>query len=95
MRAVNAEGTGDASAVRRATLASSPSRPIPPGKPVVTPTPGNAQIDVERTEPANNGAAITDYDVQYRQGSSGNWTDKPHAGTTRNTTIDNLTNGQL
>ena len=92
--AINAIGTGPASAVRRATP-TAPSQPSVPGKPVVTLTPGDTQIEVEWTEPANNGAAITDYDVRYRAGTSGNWTDKPHTGTTRNTTITSLTNGQL
>ena len=91
--AINAIGTGPASAVRRATP-TAPSQPSVPGKPVVTLTPGNTQIEVEWTEPANNGAAITDYDVRYRAGTSGGWTDKPHTGTTRNTTITSLTNGQ-
>ena len=92
--AINAIGTGPASAVRRATP-TDPSQPSVPGKPVVTLTPGNAEIEVEWTEPANNGAAISDYDVRYRAGTSGGWTDKPHTGTTRSTTIDSLNNGQL
>ncbi len=92
--AINAIGTGSAWAVRRATPGGGTTGPTTPGKPVVTLTPGNAQLGVTWTEPANNGATITDYDVRYRAGTSGGWTDKPHTGTSRNTTITGLTNGQ-
>ena len=44
-------------------------------------------------EPPNAKPPITDYDVQYRVGSSGNFTDWPHAGTALTSTILSLTEG--
>ena len=44
--------------------------------------------------PANNGAAISDYDVQYRQGTTGGFSTWNHVGTAISTTITGLTNGQ-
>ena len=41
--------------------------------------------------PANAGPAITDYDVQYREGTSGPWTDASHDGTGLTTTLTGLT----
>ena len=38
----------------------------------------------------NGGPPLTDYDVQYRRGSSGDWTDWPHDGTATTTTIIGL-----
>ena len=72
------------------------------GKPVTTPaapnvptlTPGHKQLTVAWTIPAANGAAISDYDVQYRAGNSGSWTDHPHSGTGWISVITGLTNGQ-
>ena len=44
--------------------------------------------------PADNGSAITDYDVQYRQTETTTWLDWAHTGTDTETTITGLTNGQ-
>ena len=44
--------------------------------------------------PDNNGAAISDYDVQYRQGSAGGFSTWNHVGTGTSVTITGLTNGQ-
>ena len=65
----------------------------PPGKPVA-PTFGtttSTSIVVNWTAPANTGPAITGYDVQYRTGTSGAWTDAGHDGTTLTTTLTGLT----
>ena len=51
-------------------------------------------LDVRWTEPANEGPAITDYDVQYREAGATGWTDHPHTGTGRTTTIASLTERQ-
>ena len=40
--------------------------------------------------PSNAGPAITDYDVQYRAGTSGGWTDAGHAGTAVTATLAGL-----
>ena len=45
-------------------------------------------------EPANTGPAITDYDVQYREGTSGGWTSHDHTGTATTATIAGLTEGR-
>ena len=58
---------------------------------------GNAEISVSWTAPTNNGGnAITGYDLEYRPGTSGTWTDLNSAQTSLATTatIDGLTNGQ-
>ena len=67
----------------------------PPGKPAA-PTVSNPtlnSLDVSWTAPTNTGPAITDYDVQYRKGSSGGFTSWPHSGTDRTTTITGLDRG--
>ena len=69
--------------------ATAPSKPAIP-----TLTPGNRQLTVTWVEPADNGDAITDYDVQYWAGNSGQWTDANYTGTGTSTTIPSLTNGQ-
>ena len=43
--------------------------------------------------PDDNGAAITDYDVNYKQASASNWSNHPFTGTGTSTTITSLTNG--
>ena len=43
-------------------------------------------------EPENSGPALTDYDVQYREGDSGDgFTDAQHQGTARTATLTGLT----
>ena len=69
------------------TPAGAPDTPSDP-----TLSGGNKQIAVSWTAPNNNGATITDYDVQYSTDES-TWTDANHSGTTRSKTISGLTNG--
>ena len=52
-------------------VAEAPSTPATPTISAETAT----GFTVSWTEPANTGPAITDYDVQYREGTSGSWTD--------------------
>ena len=94
MRAVNALGKGPVETAM-ATPASGGggggdgggfSFEQPPGKPqaptVSVATPNS--LTVEWTEPQNGGSAITDYDVQYREGGSGDgFTNAQHEGTAR------------
>ncbi len=64
----------------------------PPGKPDL-PTVSNEtenSLTVSWDEPSNTGPPITDYNVQYREGSSGAFTAAAHDGTGRTTTIANL-----
>ena len=54
--------------------------PAAPGAPTVSATSGSTtSLDVSWTAPANEGKpAITSYDLRYRVGTSGSWTDGPH-----------------
>ena len=54
-------------------------RPLTPDAPVVSSDPmSNSQLVVNWTEPDNAGRPrIVDYDLQYRQGTSGGWTGGP------------------
>ena len=77
------------------TLRVGPSAPSAPAEPTVTP--GNEQLRVRWTAPSTNGADITDYDVEYRPGTSGEWI--PHnpsstSDTSLSATITGLSNGQ-
>ena len=47
-------------------------------------------LTVNWTKPANAGPAIDDYDVQYREGTTGNWTDGGHDGTATTATLSGL-----
>ena len=67
--------------------------PLAPGMPTVAATSGSTtRLDVSWSAPANTGRpAITGYKLQYRQGSSGGWTDHAHSGTGTTATIASLT----
>ena len=63
--------------------------PAAPAAPAVSnETPGG--FTVRWTAPANTGPAITDYDVQYRAGTSGEWADAGHEGTERTLALTGL-----
>ena len=65
--------------------------PEPPGAPAApTLTAGTTWLEASWTAPADNGAAITDYDVEYRT-TGGSWTDASHAGTATTKRIEDLT----
>ena len=71
--------------------------PSVPGKPQA-PTVSAAtpySLTVEWTEPENTGTAITDYDVQYREVSSGGFTDARHEGTALRATLTGLSPGTV
>ena len=51
------------------------------------------QLVVNWTAPTNPGPPITDYDVQYREGTSGSFTDAGYDGTGTTTTLTGLTSG--
>ena len=63
--------------------------PDKPDQPTISDERGNS-LTVTWTEPTNTGPDITDYDVQYRQGTSGAFTDVNHNGTGTTTTLTGL-----
>ena len=77
------------------TVTNEPNEP--PDKPAdPTTTTDNAQprqLGVSWAAPTNPGPAITDYDVQYRQGATGSFTDAGYDGTGTTTTLTGLTSG--
>ena len=66
--------------------------PTAPAAPTVTPTSGSpTSLDVSWSEPDNTGPEINDYDVQYRAGTTGDFTTWTHTGAGRTTKITGLT----
>ena len=85
VRATNAEGSGGWSPPASAsTDADVPDAPAPP-----TLTAGSTWLEASWTAPAGNGAAVTDYDVQYRV-MNGNWQAVEHTGTVTTKRLGNL-----
>ena len=82
VRAESLAGEGDWSPSSSATPRTVPDAPAAP-----TLTPSDRQIEVAWDAPDDGGAAITDYDVRVRAGTSGPWTDRTHLGTSRTVTI--------
>ena len=64
-----------------------PAAPDAPSAPRLTA--GETWLEASWTAPADNGAAVTDYDVEYRA-AGGNWTDVSHAGTATTKRIEGL-----
>ena len=66
----------------------------PPGQPMrptlTTSASAPNEMGVSWNEPSNTGPPITDYDVQYRAGATGNFNNWPHTGTERETTLTGL-----
>ena len=92
VRASNADATGPWSTLSTQTPANlgGPGAPDPP-----TLTSGDQQISVSWNEPSDNGgSAIDGYDVEWRQGTEGDWTELDHTGLVRSAVITGLTNGQ-
>ena len=95
------DGTATATATATATVTISvtdvdepPAAPAAPGVGAVSGS--NTSLAVSWTAPPNAGKpAIATYDVQYRQGTSGNFTDGPQDATGTSATIMSLTAGTL
>ena len=64
--------------------------PETPDKPTVTASTSNS-LSVRWTAPVNTGPAINDYDVQYREGTTGAFSPWTHDGPGTSTTITGLT----
>ena len=77
------------------TLTDVNEPPSAPGAPTVAATSGSTtSLDVSWTAPANSGKpAITSYDLQYRAGTSGSFTDGPQNVTGTSTAIASLNSG--
>ncbi len=71
-----------------ATVAG-PAADVPDTPSAPTLTAGTTWLEASWTAPDDNGSAITDYDVEYRE-SSGSWTDAGHAGTSTTKRIEGL-----
>ncbi len=68
--------------------------PSAPAAPSVSATSGSTtRLDVTWSAPANTGPAITDYDLQYRAGASGAFTDGPQNVAGTSATIPDLAAG--
>ena len=63
--------------------------PGKPGAPAVSAASATS-LSVNWSAPSNAGPAITDYDVQYRAGMSGGWSDGGHNGTATTATLTGL-----
>ncbi len=89
VNATNPAGSSASWSDTSSTKAGGPDAPAAP-----TLTSGNAQISVSWTAPANNGSAITDYDVQYKAKTVNTWTSHTFTGTGTSTTISSsIANG--
>ena len=88
VRASNAEGASDWSPGASGRTDASAEPPDAPSTPTLTA--GTTWLEASWTAPSDNGSAITDYDVHYRE-TGGNWQDASHAGTTTTKRIEDLT----
>jgi formylglycine-generating enzyme required for sulfatase activity len=88
--AVNAAGTGTSSIPVTVIPRTVPAAPIS-----LIGTPGNGQVSLSWTAPADNGgSAITDYTIQYSTNGGATWTISSHSALTATTaTVTGLTNG--
>jgi titin len=89
--AINGIGLGKESAVVTATPEA--GKPKTPEAPVLTATPGNTEVGLSWTTPADNGSAITSYVVWYRLEDATLWTTVQTDSTLTYYTVRGLTNG--
>lgn len=88
--ATNGAGSGSYVTSNSVTpIANTPNAPT-----ITTVTAGDTQIILNWTAPANGGAAITDYVIDYSTNVGGSWTNFAHSpSTATSATITGLTNG--
>ncbi len=78
------------------TLTNVIEPPDRPAAPSVTATAGTTDsLSVNWTTPSNTGPAIDNYDLQYREGTSGSWTNGPQNVSGTSATIGSLTANTL
>ena len=93
VRATNAEGdsdwspsgSGTTNAVQTATAPAAPTAPT-----VAAVSGSSTSLAVSWSAPADNGSAITSYDLQYREGTTGNFADGPQNVNGTSVTITDL-----
>ena len=93
VQATSGMGTREMTATQTITVTVtdvSGEAPGKPAKPRVSAASATS-LRVNWSAPDNEGPAITDYDVRYRAGNSGNWSDASHTGTATTATLTGLT----
>ena len=90
--ATSGTGTREKTATQTITVTVTDVSGEAPGKPAAPDVAAASvtSLTVSWSAPANAGPAITDYDVQYREGTSGSWTDGNHVGTATTATLSGL-----
>jgi hypothetical protein len=78
-------------AIRRVSASGAPSAPSTPAAPTVTR--GDTQASMSWSAPANNGAAISSYTLDYSSDSGTSWTTHSSSLSTTSATVTGLTNG--
>ena len=90
VRAQNSVGESAWSDSGSANTAGPPAAPAAPSVSAAA-SGGHSTLDVWWSAPSDNGAAISDYDVEYRRaGLNTSWATKSHVGTATSTTISGL-----
>ena len=86
------DGTDSATVDVTINLRDVDEQPDKPAKPTLAAVSGSAtSLDASWTEPGRNGGpAITGYEVEYREGTSGNWVNFTHSGAGVTRTITGL-----
>ena len=88
------DGTNTATATVTITVTDEDEPPAAPAAPAVTPVSGSTtSLSLSWTAPTNTGPDITGFDIQYREGTSGSFTDGPQDQTGTSATVSNLTAG--
>ena len=87
------DGTASATIAVTINVTDVDEQPDKPAKPTLAAVSGSTtSLDVSWTEPGlNGGPAITGYNVEYREGTTGTWVDWTHTGAATKTTITGLT----
>ena len=90
--ATSGTGTREKTATQTITVTVTDVAGEAPGKPDAPDVAAASvtSLTVSWSAPANAGPAITDYDVQYRAGTTGDWSDGNHAGTAVTATLSSL-----
>ena len=93
VQATSGTGTREMTATQTITVTVTDVNTEAPGKPAKprVSAASATSLRVNWSAPDNEGPPITDYDVRYRAGNSGGWSNASHTGTARTTTLTGLT----